>query len=343
MKSLRSFYRWFIRALFYRFQHLAFQFAFEDQLQDWKPDVVHCNDWQSLALGSHIKRKLGSYLIFDSHELETHRNPPLTRARRRWMQAYEQRHFKQCDLITTVGPTIARYLAKAYKIEEPLVVYNAPIDDKARRPLAFERWGRSPNQGDLRSEIGIAGHSVLLVAVGKVTLNRGLETAIEALGLLPDHVNLALLGGGTDSFLSYLKRFVEDRGHESRVHFVEPVNPYCVTEFVACADLALVPLRPLTLSYELTLPNKLFECAFAGLPIIASDSYELNRFVERHRLGVTFPADDAFALAEAIGSLIETKPVPAAAEDLKRFRQTYGFETCAAPVLDKIAAAPLLD
>jgi glycosyltransferase involved in cell wall biosynthesis len=67
------------------------------------------------------------------------------------------------------------------------------------------------------------------------------------------------------------------------------------------ADLGAIPLLPLTESLRLSLPNKLFEYAAAGLPVLTGAGIEpMRALVERYDAGpVVDPADRA-ALAGAI-------------------------------------------
>lgn len=318
-KIYENFSRLLLRELFFKFQHLAFRLAFEGELCDWKPTIIHCNDWQTLSLGTSVKRRIGSLLVFDSHELETHRNPPLSRSRRRWMERYERKHLRQCEIITTVCHPISRYLTKKYGVLEPLVVENSPRKYANKlvggEPKAFgrvdtwkignfqtiaERWGRLPEYSTLRSESESAESDFVLVMVGNITINRGVEIVLDALPLLPKNVKLVLLGKIASSFEKQIKNKIVNLGIEPQVSFLLPVNPIAVVDFIRTADLGLIPLVPVVLSYELALPNKLFECAFAGLPIVASDTYEVSRILKLHNLGTTFEAGDPIALADAI-------------------------------------------
>ena len=56
---------------------------------------------------------------------------------------------------------------------------------------------------------------------------------------------------------------------------------------------------------DVDIPNKLFECAFAGLPIIASNTTELRKAVKNFNLGTTFKPGSHTDLAEKILKLIK--------------------------------------
>lgn len=289
--------RLLMRRIFYKYQHTAFHLVFEELLVDWSPDLVVCNDWQTLSLGATLKEKNGAKLIYDSHELETHRNPPLPKARKKWMENYERKHLKSCDLITTVCEPIADYLQQNYGVKKPLVITNAP--HKETKPLSevFERWGRLPEKSTLRNECGFGPDDLVLVIVGNATVNRGIETAIKAISTLPHDVKLAVLGNVVPKFKESLDQLVRECDVESRIKFVEPVHPTAVVNFLRTANVGLIPLIPATLSYDFALPNKFFECAFANLPIIASDTIEIKRMIVKYSLGHTFSAGDSKDLA----------------------------------------------
>jgi glycosyltransferase involved in cell wall biosynthesis len=74
---------------------------------------------------------------------------------------------------------------------------------------------------------------------------------------------------------------------------------------LADADVGLALIEPACLSYEMTLPNKLYEYVAAGLPVLSSDVPVLAREVRAHGVGaVADPADPA-AVAAALRSLLE--------------------------------------
>ncbi|WP_316862996.1 glycosyltransferase [uncultured Cohaesibacter sp.] len=335
-----------VRVYYYREQATAFELTFEEELRDWQPDIIQCHDWQTLRLGSKIKDELGSYLIFDSHELETHRNPPMSPSRKRWMEAYEKTHLPKCDLVSTVGGMIGEYLEEHYGVPLPAVVYNAPIEEENVRPSVFERWGKSAQDCTVRDHIPMDTRTedlFLMVVVGNVTVNRGVETVLTAMRDIPQNAHLAIVGRINDQFRSIVGQLIEQGGLEGRVHLVDPVNPVEVVPFISTADLGVIPLIPATLSYDLALPNKLFECAFADLPIVASNTREIKKMIDQHQLGETCIPNDSDALAKAINKMMMQIRAGERKQDNSAFREMYRFEKNARPVLDAIASAPLLE
>lgn len=318
----------------FRFQHNAFLVTFKDDLLEWKPDIVHCNDWQTLSLGAFIKSRTGSKLIFDSHELETHRNPPLPVNRKRWMEQYEQTYLRECDCVTTVCEPISEYLSKQYKIEPPLVIYNSPIYPNSYP--AHKDWGRLVGNSDIRKETNLSPDEFLLVSVGNATVNRGIENILEALPGLLENIHLAIVGKITPAFKDLLKNIVASHGLQKRVHFVQPVNPTCVVDFIRTADAGIISLIPATLSYDYALPNKLFECAYAGLSIVASDTQEVQRKVKDYELGEIYKAGDVQALRTALLRVYNNQKAQGHKKrNNERFIENHNFEVCAETLLHK--------
>lgn len=336
IKSAKKLANQINRRIAYKYQPTAYRVAFEHELEKWQPDIVHCHDWQTLEFGAKIKKKTNCVLIFDSHELETHRNPPLPPARQRWMAKYEGRLLPQCDFVTTVCSSIAEHLHIEYKITKPMVIVNAPIVDRQLSPVAVARWGRIPVDSDVRSESKFPSSSYLLVVVGNLTINRGIETLLQAMQLLPENVVLAMIGKSTDEFRQKIESLIIECKLSSRVKMIEPVNPVHLVDFLKTADAGIIPIIPKTLSYEYALPNKLFECAFAGLPVIASDTKELKLITEKFRLGVTFPPGDVQALANAITEKMKSNNKMNQQVICQKFINEMNFETSALQLLQII-------
>jgi len=61
-----------------------------------------------------------------------------------------------------------------------------------------------------------------------------------------------------------------------------------VSAFIYGADLALVFIEPICLSYEYALPNKLFESIQAGVPILGSELVEIEKIVKGYDIGLCF-------------------------------------------------------
>jgi glycosyltransferase involved in cell wall biosynthesis len=93
-------------------------------------------------------------------------------------------------------------------------------------------------------------------------------------------------------------------GVERRVHLVGPVPGPEVPVTLADADVAVVYVRPICLSYRYSLPNKLFESIHAGLPIVAADLPDTAAIVQTYGVGDVFGSDRPDQLAGAIERVI---------------------------------------
>jgi len=262
------------------------------RLAGWlHPDVVHAHDLAALPVGGRVARKCGACLVYDSHELEMHRNavfPWYVWKRRRLL---ERRYIQKADAVITVSDSIADHLSAVYPIRRPVVIVNAP-----------NLPAQNAEKANLRQVLGLQ-EQALAVYIGSVTINRGIEQCVQALALV-QQLHLALVGPRRAISEQEIVQLAEDLGVRERMYLVDPVPPESVVNFVAGADVSVVPIQDVCLSYRFCLPNKLFESAFAGIPIAASDLPELRRFIERYGCGLLMDQSDPKDIAAKIESLL---------------------------------------
>ncbi|MEP7762952.1 glycosyltransferase [Sanguibacter sp. 25GB23B1] len=264
-----------------------------DAASQWRPDVVHANDANTLHPAMTIANELQVPFVYDSHELWTRRNVagrrPLATHVERWI---ERRGIRRAAAVITVSPSIASYLQTTYGLgHKPVLVRNIP-------PAAQRTTDRQ--EGRLRALAGLGPGSRVLAYGGRITTNRGLEETIDALVELPDDVHLVVLGYGAAGYVDSLRTRARDDGVASRVHFVGKVPSDEVSLALADADASIVFVRPTCLSYRWSLPNKLFESIHGGLPIVAADLPDTRQIVEQHGVGEVFESEEPRVMARTI-------------------------------------------
>lgn len=90
-------------------------------------------------------------------------------------------------------------------------------------------------------------------------------------------------------------------------YFAPPVN---IEELIPCASRAWVGLaitEKISLNFELSVSNKIFEYAAAGIPVIMSDIPEHRYLNDKYHFGIVLREDSSGCLASAIMRLYKDR------------------------------------
>lgn len=268
-------------------KYFSFNEVLEDDVLNFKPDIVYAHDLITLPLGVNVKKKLGCKLVYDSHEYELHRNPPLTKLNKSFVYFLERYCFKKCDRIVTCSDSIGRELKEIYKLDDITIIYNTPYINP------------QPIKKQIRLDLGLNKEDLIALSVGKLTYNRGIEFVLEALVNLPN-IHYVNVGPYDNTFKKMILQKSEELGIKDRFHILESVPYDQVVNYIRSADFGIVSVEPITKSYEYAMPNKLFELAFAGVPIIISDLPDASALVRKYKLGFVFKNRDIYGLKDCI-------------------------------------------
>lgn len=256
------------------------------QVRDLRPDLIHANDYNTAWIGVAGKWLTGARLVYDSHELWPDRN--LRPESRPWLLLCEALFVRAADEVITTSPGYAQVLSRRYRIPTPRVIRN--VVDWRVEP-APDR----PSEG-----------APLAVYFGAITRNRGLATALRALALVPE-LRMRFVGPEAWRYRTELRALAEELGVAERLELLDPVPPEQAPSVLADADIGLALIEPACLSYEMTLPNKLYEYVAAGLPVLASEVPVLAAEVHDNELGLLADPSDPAAVAAAIRAMLEPK------------------------------------
>ena len=175
---------------------------------------------------------------------------------------------RRADAVLTVNCSVADYLQKSLAVKSINVVRSIP----ELRPSPVRT-------GELRALCGVDDSAMLFVYQGFLEPGRGLEPLAEALRLRPN-IHFAIMGyGPLQAKLEHIASV------QNNIHFCG-AHPFVrLMELAADADAGVVWSEPLSASYRLSLPGKLFEYVQNGLPMLGSPMPEIQSHILQYKLG----------------------------------------------------------
>ena len=160
----------------------------------------------------------------------------------------------------------------------------------------------------LRSELGIAGDTPLIAAIGRLVHKKGFNYLIDAFAALrARHPGAILAIAGYGDLQAELEQQVAARGISGHVRFVGQLERRRVARFIAAADVYCVPsVRDQAGNID-GLPNTLLEGMGSGRPIVASRVAGIPDVIDDQQHGLLVPERDSVALAAAIDRLLSDR------------------------------------
>lgn len=260
---------------------------------NWNADILHCHDLNTMAIAKTIKPIRQVKVIYDSHELWIHRNRGERNSKLEVVidKLCEKKLIAYANRVITVSPSIVQWLSNQYSfINKPTLIRNIP-QDLTNKKSKFNKT--------LKERLELKDDDYLIIYTGKFTSGRGI---LKTLKSLRNHKNIyfALLGYGDDKYLNSIKKEAQRYNLENQIIILEAVDYTLVSSFIEGADLALVYIEPICLSYRFALPNKLFEAIHANVPILASNLPDISNIVNNYQIGICF---DSYNLNEILKNL----------------------------------------
>jgi glycosyltransferase involved in cell wall biosynthesis len=138
-----------------------------------------------------------------------------------------------------------------------------------------------------------------IMFAGNIGNAQSFETIVDAADKLKNHTNIhwVVLGDGLKR--NWVQREVKARGLEKTFHLMGPFPFEMMPLFYSQADALLFSLKRQPL-FSLTLPGKVQTYLASAKPIIASIDGEGANLVNEAQSGISCPAEDAGALAQAV-------------------------------------------
>ena len=93
-------------------------------------------------------------------------------------------------------------------------------------------------------------------------------------------------------------------GIQNRVHFLGNIPYSKLLSYTASATIGFSLIEPITQSYVHALPNKIFEYAAVGLPVIATNLFEMEKVITKYKLGYCVNFEDEIILIKTVERIL---------------------------------------
>jgi glycosyltransferase involved in cell wall biosynthesis len=227
-------------------------------------------------------------VIYDSHELEVDRNQSWPKKSFEKYSSKEKKYIKFVDKVIVVSNGISLFMKNFYNIDNIMVVKNTP--------MLLQQKSCKKN---LRDEINLKESTPLIVYIGSLTFNRGIENILKALTKLESY-HFACVGPVNYTLLKKIKIISKSLKIENRVHLIRPVNPNILASYVSNANISIIPIQNTCKSHFYCLPNKIFESIYAGLPILGANLNDIKEIINNENIGEVCDMSDIESIVNGI-------------------------------------------
>ena len=220
--------------------------------------------------------------------------------------------YNRCDAVIAPSAATAQLLKQKH-IKKPIYAIPTGI----QKPAIASRYAITT----FRKRWGLNGK--VLLHVGRVTREKGIEAIIDAVHGLPD-ATLAIASDGPHR--AELQKYVRQSGLAKRVRFLGYLPKPELAAAYSAADLFVCG------SQSETQGIVLLEAAAAGTPIVALDAPVVSDFIRENRAGIIATKDD---FAHAIESALEDTELRVRMKRrAKSIADKYSIERCTKELIE---------
>ena len=347
---------------------IAARIAREGLAEGWRPEVLHCHDWQAglapayLAYGG--ARDVGSVMTIHNIAFQGWAEASQLGALRLPQAEFHAGALEYfgglsalkaglitADAITTVSPTYAAELmrpafgmglegviaARAGQVSGILNGVDEAVWSPEVEPLPYSRRrlkGKAANRAALCAEFGLEVPGPLAIVVSRMSDQKGIDLIA---AVLPDFIEggggLVVLGSG-DPGLEAMMRTLAAR-HPGRVAVQIGYDEALSHRMFAGGDAVLVPSR-----FEPCGLTQMYGLRYGTLPVVAAVGGLADTVITANpaamaagvATGITFQPTDAVAFGQALRHLLTLHADPALWGRVQRnaMRQPVGWQASAA-------------
>lgn len=267
----------------------------------YKPDLIYCNDLNTVTIGYVLSKIFKSKIVFDSHELWlfSHSYQNSTFLRKKYWSYIQRKLIHKFNAVITTTNNRARYLEKQYKLQKVHTIMNCP---------KFELYKKT---NKFREELGIDQRKIIFLYQGSLSAKRGVYNIIDAVETI-DNIVLVLMGMGKEK--PEIAEYIYRHNLTEKCFIVDAVSPKELISYTSSADVGFQLLLNVNLNHYSTISNKIFEYIMAGLGIIGSDFPEIRKIIAENKIGMVVDPSNKSEILNAIKKIAEN------GNQLKKFK-----------------------
>ena len=254
------------------------------RLNKQKFDLIIAHDPFTLPISLVLARKNGAKVLLDAHEYTPREYEDI------WIQKYFlsylwnclcKHYLKRADAIITVCDGLAKEYEKDYGVHCEIIT-NAPFYSDLTPKLPHK-------------------NRIKMIYHGAAHPSRKTENMIFLMDHLDQrfHLDFMLINNSPRYFrkLYYLGKM------HPRISFIDPVPMLDIPKRTNDYDIGLFLLSPISFSYRMALPNKLFEYIQARLAVAIWPSPEMAKIVNEYNCGIISEDFTIESMAKKLNSL----------------------------------------
>lgn len=258
-------------------------------------DLIHAHDWLVALAGIASKTFLGKPLVMTIHSTEEGRSQGIhtpdssTLQGLEWWGTYEAKRL----IVTTQAMR-----------HEVLGQFHLPVEkvDTIPNAVDVEGFQVDVDASEVKRSLGLRGSEHLVLFVGRLTSQKGVEHLIDAFPVvLHSHPDARLVIIGDGYMLEELRSRAESRGVGSATLFTRFVSDEDLVPLLKSADVQVVPsiYEPFGIAA--------LEGMAAGTPVVASSVGGLREVIQHGKTGVWVNPRDPSSIAWGIKSILSDR------------------------------------
>jgi glycosyltransferase involved in cell wall biosynthesis len=272
--------------------------------------VLHVHDLPLVGIAQKVAEKFGIRLVADLHEnypamLIESKRIPFHRIRslgslalriffseKKW-RSFEENILPKCDAVISVVEEAKMRLAQ-HEIDASKIYV---VSNYNLIPAYVSPTKRAKRKKDGR---------FTMIYAGGVDETRDLATLIKSLSHLemPKQDFKVVIVGANANSKAELERLALSLGVQDYLEIFTWVSREKVEDIMDNATVGLVPHRK-SEHTDTTIPHKIFQYMYRGLPVIVSNCAPLERVVNESSCGLVYNSEDSVSLARCIERLYE--------------------------------------